>query len=66
MIELAITVCLLDDALKCREESLTFQDVSILTCMVGGQAQIAAHMEKRPRWYVRKWACRSAGHYAKA
>jgi len=42
MVELALTVCLLDTANKCREESLTFSDVGLLTCMVGGQAQIAA------------------------
>jgi len=66
MIEIAITICLLDDALRCRDESLTYQDVSILTCMVGGQAEIANYMERRPRWYVRRWACRAAGQFAKA
>lgn len=66
MIELALTICLLDDARKCRDEALTFSDVSVLTCMVGGQAQVAAYMERRPRWYVSRWTCRSAGMFAKA
>lgn len=66
MIELVISLCLLDDARKCREESLTFADVSIFTCMVGGQAQIAAYMERRPRWCVSRWSCRQAGQFAKA
>jgi len=66
MIEIALTICLLDDGNRCHEEALTFQNVSILTCMVGGQTQIAAYMETRPRWYVRRWTCRPAGMYAKA
>ena len=65
MIELTLIICLLDDANKCRDEHMTFQDVSLLTCMVGGQAQIASYMERRPRWYVKRWACEPAGKYAK-
>jgi len=65
MIELVLSICLLDDARKCRDESLTFADVSLLTCAVGGQAQIAQYMEHRPRWYVKRWSCRPAGTYAK-
>jgi hypothetical protein len=66
MVELIVSICLLDTANKCHEESLTFADVGLLTCMVGGQAQIAAYMERRPRWYVSRWSCRHAGQFAKA
>lgn len=66
MIELALTICLLDDARKCREESLTFTDVSVFSCMVGAQPVAAQHMELRPRWYLARWTCRPAGMHAKA
>lgn len=65
MIELVFAICLLDDASKCREEHLTFGDVSLLTCAVGGQAQIASYMERHPRWYVKRWACQPAGTVAR-
>jgi hypothetical protein len=65
MVELVLSLCLLDDARKCREESLTFADVSILTCSIAGQSQIATYMERRPRWYVKRWSCRQAGLHAK-
>lgn len=65
MIELVLSICLLDNASKCREEHLTFSDLSLLTCVVGGQAQIAAFMERHPRWYVKRWACQQAGRFAK-
>jgi hypothetical protein len=65
MIELILSICLYDDARKCREESLAFADVSLLTCAVGGQAQIAEYMEHMPRWYVRRWTCQVAGKFAK-
>jgi hypothetical protein len=63
--ELALTICLLDDAQKCREEHMTFSDVSLLTCSIAGQAQVAHYMERRPRWFVKRWACQQAGKYAK-
>lgn len=66
MIELAITICLFANTHKCRDEALTFSNVSVLTCLVGGQAQIAAYMERRPRWFVARWTCRPAGMIAKA
>ena len=61
VIELALTICLLDDSRICREEHMTFANVSIFTCMIGGQAQIADYMQRRPRWYVSKWKCQPAG-----
>ena len=65
MIELVLSICLFDDARKCRDEILTFTDVTLMTCAIGGQSQIAAYMEHRPRWYVKRWSCQPAGKYAK-
>jgi len=65
-VELVLHICLLDDARKCRDESLTFADVSMITCMLTAQPVAAQHMERRPRWYLSKWSCRPAGLHAKA
>ena len=65
MVELVLSICLLDDAQKCREEHMVFSDVSMLTCAIAGQAQVASFMERRPRWFVKRWACEPAGKFAK-
>jgi hypothetical protein len=65
MVELVISMCLLDNSNKCREEHLTFSDVSLITCAISGQAQFANYMELRPRWYVKRWTCEPAGRFAK-
>jgi hypothetical protein len=65
MVELVLSICLLDDARKCREEHMVFSDVSLLTCSVAGQAQVATYMERRPRWFVKRWTCQQAGRFAK-
>ena len=66
MVELVLSICLLDDARKCRDEALTFTDTSLITCMIGAQPIAAQHMELRPRWYLKRWTCRPAGMHAKA
>ncbi len=65
MVELVISMCLLDNANKCRDEHMVFQDVSILTCTIAGQSHIANYMERFPRWYVKRWTCEPAGKFAK-
>jgi hypothetical protein len=66
MIELAFTICSIVEGAKCREQSLVFSDVSLITCMVGAQPQLAMWAEQHPNWTISKWHCRPAGLYAKA
>lgn len=65
MVELIVSLCLLGNPQKCHEEALTFAETPILTCMVAGQAQVATYMERRPRWFVKRWSCQPAGKFAK-
>lgn len=58
MIELAFIACLVADRATCREESLLFADVAILTCMVGAQPQLAQWTEANPEWAIDRWSCR--------
>ena len=56
MIELLIAACLVSG---CREFPLLYdaREVSLMTCMVAGQAEIARWQEFHPLWTVRRWSC---------
>ncbi len=58
MIELVIAACLATSG-ECRETRLTYDamEVSLMTCMVAGQAQIALWQEQHPSWRIRRWHC---------
>jgi hypothetical protein len=66
MIELVIAACLATG--ECRESRLTYDpyDVTLMTCMVSGQAQVARWAEEHPGWRVTRWRCGVAGAYGQA
>lgn len=57
MIELVIAACLATG--ECKESHLTYdaRDVSLMTCMIAGQAEIARWQQQYPAWRVRRWHC---------
>ena len=59
MIEIVLSLCLIDNRDKCREEHLTFaaEKLTLHGCMMYGQFEIAKHMAYRPRWRVSRWRC---------
>jgi len=63
MIELVIAACLTTG--ECRESRLTYDahDVSLMTCMVAGQAEIARWQQQHPAWQVKRWHCGVAREY---
>lgn len=61
MIELVFTACLASSPAVCEERSLTFIDVSPMTCMMGAQPQLAKWVESHPKWKVSGWKCRMGG-----
>lgn len=64
MIELVMHICLLTNNSKCHDEHLTFADAPVI-CVIAAQPIIAIYMERRPRWFVKKWTCRPAGQFSK-
>ncbi len=58
MIELLIVACL--NTGECRDHSLLYDayDVSLMTCMIAGQAQVAQWQGTHPDWDVERWSCR--------
>ena len=58
MIELSFLVCLAAAPSDCRTGQLRSVDVSVTTCVLGAQAQLASWQEGHPDWEVRGWTCR--------
>ncbi|HKZ95490.1 MAG TPA: hypothetical protein VJ045_00765 [Hyphomicrobiaceae bacterium] len=68
MIELLVSVCLVDDPTRCKDVSLvdSADDVSPMQRMMMSPAEIAKWSEGHPRWVAKRWTCRPAGRIAKA
>jgi hypothetical protein len=68
MIELIVSVCLIDDAARCKDVRLNFmqENVSARECMFTGQIEIAKWSGDHPEWRVARWQCGRAGLMAKA
>lgn len=56
MLELVIIACLHG---QCREFSNLYDpaDVSMLTCMVSGQTEVARWQQSHANWQVQRWSC---------
>ena len=57
MIELLIAACLASG--DCRDFSLLYdsREVSLLTCAVAGQSEVARWQASYPAWRVTRWSC---------
>ena len=57
MIELLIAVCIASG--DCREVSLLYdrREVSLMTCMIAGQREVARWQADHPGWRVERWQC---------
>jgi hypothetical protein len=57
MIELIIAACLA--AGECRESRLAYDanDVSLMTCVVAGQTEVARWQQQHPAWRIKSWRC---------
>jgi hypothetical protein len=61
MIELLIAACLVSG--DCRDFALLYdaREVSVMTCTVSGQAEVARWQATNLRWRVVRWNCGLAG-----
>jgi hypothetical protein len=57
MIELVIAACLSSG--ECKESRLTYdaREVSLMTCMIAGQAEVARWQQQNPAWRIKRWHC---------
>jgi hypothetical protein len=67
MLELIVSVCLVDNPTRCKDVSLVYlaESVTPMQCMMQSQAEIAKWTEGHPNWVAKRWSCRPAGRYAK-
>lgn len=67
MIELLVSVCLIDDPARCKDVRLSYlaEGLSPYQCVMSGQAEIAKWSEGHPKWRIAKWRCQTAGRVAK-
>jgi hypothetical protein len=67
MIELIVSVCLIDDPSRCKEVSLTYSadDMTPMRCLMMSPSEIAKWSEGHPKWVAKRWSCRPAGQLAK-
>lgn len=66
MLELVISACMstLSPAVpECRDSVLIYdaREVSLMTCIVAGQSQVAVWKETHRDWDVRRWSCNHSG-----
>lgn len=60
MIELIIAACLATG--QCQESRLVYDasDISLMTCMIAGQTEVARWQQQHPKWQIRGWRCNLA------
>jgi hypothetical protein len=68
MLELIVSVCLVQDPGRCKDVHLSFiaDTVTPHQCMMNGQIEIAKWTEGHPNWRVMRWTCGRPGVVAKA
>jgi hypothetical protein len=61
MIELLIAACLTSG--ECRDFALLYdsREVSMMTCLVSGQTELAQWQTSHPEWQIIRWRCGVAG-----
>jgi hypothetical protein len=64
-IELAFIACTVMGS--CRDVSLSYapESVTVMTCLMGAQPELAKWTNAHPGYQVKRWSCGVAGRYAK-
>ncbi|MEQ1577009.1 MAG: hypothetical protein ABL894_05085 [Hyphomicrobium sp.] len=67
MIELVVSVCLLDDPSRCKDVSLVNAEdgMTSMQCMMQAPPVTAEWIVEHPKWQLKSWTCRRAGQIAK-
>ncbi len=67
MLELLVSVCLMDNPERCKDVSLAYAEEQLtpMQCMMGAQSEIAKWMEAHPNWQLKRWSCQRARRFAK-
>ena len=68
MLVLALSVCLANSPVDCKDVHLTFMadNATPMQCIRMGQPEIAKWTVQHPKWQVKKWRCVPASRLSKA
>lgn len=68
MLVLALSVCLTQSPLECKDVHLTYMadHATPIQCMMMGQPEIAKWTQQHPKWQVKKWRCVPAERLSKS
>lgn len=58
MIELAFVVCLNAEPDTCEHRAMQFNDISVISCTLAAQPELARWVEEHPGWRIQRWTCR--------
>lgn len=61
MIELAFVVCLSVSPTVCEDRALQFTDVSMTSCAMAAQPELARWIGEHPGWRIHRWTCQPVG-----
>ncbi len=57
MIELLFVACLRGEPATCENRTLQFADLSLMTCMMAAQPELARWQQEHPIWMIKHWTC---------
>ena len=58
MIELIFVACLAASPADCIERNMIYHGITPMTCMMGGQAELARWADRHPGHTISRWSCR--------
>ena len=58
MIELLFIACMANDATACQEQSLIYQDLTPMACVMAAQPELAKWAQEHPNFRIASWKCR--------
>lgn len=61
MIELVFVACLGAAPADCEQRRMSFVDLTLITCTLAAQPQLAQWASDHPGWRIRCWTCQPMG-----
>jgi hypothetical protein len=59
MVELLFLACLSSEPANCQEQSLLYDGITPMTCMMGAQPALAEWIGDHPQFRIARWSCRA-------
>lgn len=66
MLEIFFIACSISRPGLCSEKSISYSDLTELTCISRSEMEIAQWKVLHPGWSIERWGCRRAGLMSKA